>query len=93
MVIVEKQAAVWKQLLILLYHIFSGAFDNTCILWKCWIFLNNFKCFEFLNIFFNFENLWKVWIFGWIWNFLNFLPCFIHFIIYLNRRVYRVGVR
>ena len=45
---------------------FNHAFDNTCILWKFWIFLN----FEF---FFSLEILWKFWIFLRIWNFLKFL--------------------
>ena len=35
MVIVEKQAAVWKQLLILLYHIFSGKYSSFEFLIRC----------------------------------------------------------
>ena len=35
MVIVEKQAAVWKQLLILLYHIFSGKYSSFEYLIRC----------------------------------------------------------
>ena len=52
---------------------FNHAFDNTCILWKFWIFLTIFKFFEFLNIFFEF------WKFMTILNFLGNLK-FVKFV-------------
>ena len=60
------------------------------------IFFENFGKFEIFKIlifFFNFTKFWKILKFYETGKFWNFLPCFIHFIIYLNRRVYRVRVR
>ena len=66
-------------------------------------FWGNLKFFNFMKFI---KKKWKFEILNFFWKILKcyetlenfeilifFLQCFIHFIIYLNRRVYRVGVR